>query len=127
MAKKEINISPAELKVLEVIWAHSPLTANDIIGALENTESWNDRTIKSLITRLVKKKAISYKQDSNHYCYYPLLKKNDYLQVASTNFISRFFGGKISPLVAHFSRKTKISKEDLAELKVILRELEADD
>lgn len=124
--KKQI-ISPAELKVLDVLWENSPLSSSQIVEELEKVESWHSRTIKSLINRLLKKKAIGHKQDGNRYLYYPLLKKNEYLQTTSHGFIRRFFGGKISPLVAHFAKHEKISKEDLQELKAILQELESDD
>jgi len=120
-------ISPAELKVLDVLWENSPLSASQIVEALENVESWHSRTIKSLINRLLKKKAIGHHQDGYRYLYYPLLKKNEYLKTTSSGFIRGLFGGKISPLVAHFAKHEKISKEDLQELKAILQELESDD
>jgi BlaI family penicillinase repressor len=127
MTKKVQAISAAEFKVLEILWKSSPLSASQIINLLEGVESWSNRTIKSLINRLLKKKAISYNQDGNRYLYYPSLKKNDYLHITSHSFIHRLFGGKISPLVAHFVKQEKISKEDIQELKAILQELESDD
>lgn len=120
-------ISQAELRVLEVLWENSPLSASQIVNALEDVESWHHRTIKTLITRLLKKKVIHYNQDGNRYFYYPLLNKNEYLKTASYSFISRLFGGKISPLIAHFAKNEKISKEDIQELKEILKELESND
>lgn len=127
MAKNDKNISPSELKVLEILWENSPLAASQIVDELEKIESWNSRTIKTLITRLLNKKVIGYKQDGNRYLYRPLIKKNEYLQKTSCGFIHRLFGGKISPLVAHFVKQEKISKEDIQELKAILQELESDD
>jgi BlaI family transcriptional regulator, penicillinase repressor len=123
---KEI-ISPAEFKVLDVLWENSPLSASQIVDALKHIESWHSRTIKSLINRLLKKNAIGYKQDGNRYLYYPKLKKTKYLQTTSRSLIQRLFGGKISPLVAYFAQQEKISKEDIQELKAILKELESDD
>lgn len=127
MIKKDKSISPAELKVLEILWESSPLSASHIVEKLESVESWHSRTIKSLINRLLKKKAIGYKLDGNRYLYYPKLNKNEYLQATSRSLIHRLFGGRISPLVAHFAKQEKISKEDLQELKAILEELESDD
>lgn len=124
---KDKNISPAELKVLDVLWENSPLSARQIVDVLEKVESWQSRTIKSLINRLLKKKAIGFEQDGNRYLYYPILRKNEYLQLTSRSLIHRLFGGKISPLVAHFAKQEKISKEDIQELKNILQELESDD
>jgi len=127
MTKEKKSISSAELKVLDILWKSSPLSASQIVAALEQTESWNSRTIKSLINRLMKKKAIGHKQEGNKYLYHPLLKKEEYLKKTSRNFIRRFFEGKISPLVAHFVKNEKISAEDIQELKNILEKLESKD
>lgn len=125
MIKKSKAISAAEFKVLEILWKNSPQSASQIIDELLAVESWSGRTIKSLINRLLNKKAIHFKQEGNRYLYYPVLKKDDYLKSTSLSFIQRLFGGKISPLVAHFAKQEKISKEDIQELKAILQELEA--
>lgn len=121
------KVSSAEFKILEILWINSPLTGSQIVDALSTKESWHPRTIKSLINRLLKKKIISHKVEGNHYLYYPLLKQNEYLKKTSRNFIQRLFGGKISPLVAHFAKHEKISKEDIQELKNILEKLESKD
>jgi BlaI family penicillinase repressor len=125
MAKKESSISPAELKVLEILWHSAPQGSGQIIDALKETESWRDQTVKTLLSRLVDKKIISYKQEGNRYIYFPLLKKQDYQKATSYGFIKRVFGGKISPMVAYFSKQEKISKKDIEELKAIIKELES--
>jgi BlaI family penicillinase repressor len=127
MSKKARSISTAELKILEVLWVSSPLSANQVINHLAGRESWSSRTIKSLINRLLKKDAINYTKNGNRYFYYPILKKEDYAHATSQSLIHRLFGGKISPLVAHFVKQEKLSKEDVQELKAILQELESDD
>jgi BlaI family penicillinase repressor len=125
MVMKEPKISPAELKVLEVLWKSSPQSASQIIDKLKDSESWHNQTVKTLLSRLVDKKIISYKQEGNRYLYFPLLKKQDYQKATSYGFIKRVFGGKISPMVAYFSKQEKISKKDIEELKAILKELES--
>jgi BlaI family penicillinase repressor len=47
------TISPSEFKVMEILWATSPLSVSQIIQELEDIESWHSRTIKSLINRLL--------------------------------------------------------------------------
>jgi len=126
MVKKEPKISPAELKVLEILWKSSPLSSSQIIDVLKNIENWHNQTVKTLLSRLVNKKIISYKQEGNRYLYFPLLKKQDYQKATSYGFIKRVFGGKISPMVAYFSRQEKISKDDIKELKAIIKKLETE-
>lgn len=125
MASKEARISPAELKVLEILWKSSPQSSGEIIDNLKDSESWHNQTVKTLLSRLVSKKIISYKQSGNRYLYFPLLKKKDYQQATSYSFIKRVFGGKISPMVAYFSKQEKLSKKDIEELKEIIKELES--
>lgn len=125
--KKKGIVSPSEFKVMEILWASSPLSASQIIQELEEVESWHGRTTKSLINRLLKKNIIGFKQDGVRYLYYPLIKKNDYLQKTSISFVKRLFGGRVSPLVAHFAKKENISKEDIREIRAILDELDPND
>ncbi|HEX4044251.1 MAG TPA: BlaI/MecI/CopY family transcriptional regulator, partial [Gammaproteobacteria bacterium] len=63
MIKKNPTISPSEFKVLEILWKFSPQSSSQIIDALKDTESWQDQTVKTLLSRLVSKKIISYKQE----------------------------------------------------------------
>lgn len=121
---KKANISSSELKVLEILWASSPLTSSQIVAALSKSSSWHHRTIKTLINRLEKKKAIGHKDVGQCYLYYPLLKKDEYLQTTSNSIIKRLFGGRISPFVAQFARVEKLTKDDIEDLKKIIDELD---
>ena len=123
--KKKNTVSPAELRILEVLWEKSPQSTHEIVEKLAKIESWHSRTIKTLIARLVKKMFVGYEQEKNHYLYFPLIKKHEYQKKTAHNFIQRIFGGKISPIVSHFAKQGKISKEDIQELKRILDELES--
>ena len=124
MIMKEPKVTLAELKVLEILWKSSPQSSSQIIDKLKDIESWHNQTVKTLLSRLVSKKIISYKQEGNRYLYFPLLKKQDYQKATSYGFIKRIFGGRISPMVAYFSKQGKISKKDIEELKAIIKELE---
>ncbi|WP_304943909.1 BlaI/MecI/CopY family transcriptional regulator, partial [Vallitalea guaymasensis] len=60
MKKNIPSISDSELEVMKLIWYKNPITSDEIINSLSEKMSWNPQTIKTFITRLVKKKAISY-------------------------------------------------------------------
>ncbi len=46
------QISGAEWKVMNLLWAKSPLTANHIVEVLTAEMSWKPKTIRTLINRL---------------------------------------------------------------------------
>jgi BlaI family transcriptional regulator, penicillinase repressor len=117
------KISEAELEIMNVLWEKSPRTANEVIEKLELTMNWNPKTIRTLINRLVQKKAISYNQEKGQlYAFYPLVPQDRYLQVETKSFLNRFYGAAFKPLLVNFLKEEKLTSEDIKELKRILDE-----
>ena len=121
-----MSISEAESVVMEVLWRKQPLSAEDVVAALAADTDWQEPTIKSLLNRLLKKGAISAERDGRRYLYRPVLSRNDYVLATSKGLLDRLFGGRVAPLVAHFSDRRKLSKKDIAELKRLIEELDHD-
>jgi len=57
------RISDSEWKVMEVVWADSPVTAMRVSLVLGDAERWKPQTVKTLLGRLVKKGALRYETD----------------------------------------------------------------
>ena len=117
-------ISEAEAVVMEVLWRSAPRSADEILAELGETQQWQEGTVKSLLNRLLKKKAVKAERDGRRYLYTPLLARESYVSQESKGLLDRLFGGRVAPLVAHFSEQRKLSKKDIAELKKLLQELD---
>jgi BlaI family penicillinase repressor len=124
--KAPVSISEAESEVMKVLWQTSPLATEDLIAALDGPDKWQPSTIKTLLTRLLKKGAIRARQDGRRYLYSPVMKREQWITDESTGLLDRLFGGRVAPLVAHFSERKKLSKKDVAELKQLIQELDDD-
>jgi len=118
------SISEAESAVMEVLWRTSPVSTEDVVAALKNRQDWQEPTIKTLLNRLLKKEAISAQKDGRRYLYSPVLQRDQWLASESKGLLDRLFGGRVAPLVAHFSKQRKLTKKDFAELKRLIEELE---
>ena len=118
--EKRVDISNAEFEVLDVLWQKHPATANEIIERLNQTKQWHDKTVKTLLNRLVKKAAISFEQEQRRYCYYPLVEREAYTHSESRSLIERMFSGRVSPLIASFAKNKHLEKDDIEELKQII-------
>ncbi|QSX29838.1 MULTISPECIES: BlaI/MecI/CopY family transcriptional regulator [Shewanella] len=114
------DISPTELEVLKVLWQSSPLNANDIVQQLNQKDQWHEKTVKTLLNRLVNKGAVGFDKDGRAYNYYPLLSQQSFQSRESQSFIKRVFGGKLAPLVAGFAGSSKLTQDDVAELKQLI-------
>ena len=121
------SISEAESVVMEVLWRTHPLATEDIVTALQIQQVWQESTIKTLLNRLLKKGAISAKKAGRRYLYCPVLQREQWLSSESKGLLDRLFGGRVTPLVAHFSRHRKLSKKDITDLKRLIAELEDED
>jgi BlaI family penicillinase repressor len=118
------SISEAESAVMEVLWRTSPASTEDVVAALKNRQDWQEPTIKTLLNRLLKKGAISAQRDGRRYLYSPVLLRDQWLASESKGLLDRLFGGRVAPLVAHFSKQRRLTRKDLAELKRLIEELE---
>ena len=119
------KISETEWDVMKVLWAKSPLSAEDIIAQLAAQDAeWHPKTAKTLLGRLVKKKALGFEKDGRAYLYRPLVREADCVKAVSDSFLDRVFGGSLTPMVAHFVDRKKMSPEQIRELKRLLDEKE---
>ncbi|AAK25469.1 BlaI/MecI/CopY family transcriptional regulator [Caulobacter vibrioides] len=118
-----MKISAAESVVMEALWRNSPLTSEAIMSEVCAPQDWTEGTVKVLISRLVKKKAVAAKADGRRYLYSPLLSRRDYVQGESQGLLDRLFDGRLAPLVMHFSDGDKLSDEDVAALKALVERI----
>ena len=119
------RISETEWEVMQILWARSPLTAGEIIEALVASDStWHPKTAKTLLNRLVKKKALGFRKEGRAYLYQPLVREAECVTDASESFLERVFGGSLTPMLAHFVQHRKLSAAEVRELKRLLERKE---
>lgn len=118
------RITDAEWEVMNVIWENPPKTAQEVVLGLADARTWSPRTVKTLITRLVKKRVLEFEQLGQRYLYRPLVSREECVRAEGQSFLRRVAGGSLSPLLAHFVRESQLSAEEIAELRRILAEKE---
>lgn len=116
------RISEAEWIVMQVLWARGALTANEIVEELEGKVQWNPRTIRTLINRLLNKRAILFDKEGREYRYSPAVSEERCARYERLSFLGRVYKGATKPMIAAFLEEARLSKKDIAELKAILEE-----
>lgn len=117
--KKVPRISESEWQVMKVLWDRSPLSASEVVDALAGTQ-WKPKTIKTLLNRLVQKKAVGFEQEGRAYRYYPLVAEQACVRAESRSFLRRVYGGALMPMLAAFLEEEQLTSEEIKELKKIL-------
>lgn len=117
------QISESELEVMKVLWEIKIGTSAQIVERLSESTDWKPKTIQTLITRLVSKKALDVdKSNKKSYLYYPVVSEDEYKNVASSSFLNKLYNGSINMMISNFIKNKKMSKEDIQELKNLLDE-----
>ena len=119
---KPIRISESEWLVMSRVWQKNPVAAGDIVEALSKPTGWHPRTIRTLLDRLVKKRALKTTLDGKRYLYEPLLSMEECVRRESRSFLERVFGGEPAPMLLHLVRESKLSASEIKELKRLLSE-----
>ena len=121
-----MRISDAELEVMEVLWsAQAPLTATDVAERIDPKRGWSLATVKTMLSRLLAKRAISHRADGRRYSYSAAIARDSYVTKESRRFVDQLFGGRLSPLVARLAHEDALDEADIAAIEQILKELKS--
>ena len=115
------DISESEWTVMEVLWKRSPLTASEIARALQRSTGWALNTVRTLLTRLVDKGALRAEENASGVREFaPAVEREACVRAESTDFLERVFQGAAKPLLVHFATHSKLTPEEVRELKRLL-------
>ena len=118
-------ITDAELVVMKIVWRDAPVTANQAVDALSGSAAWKPKTIHTLLSRLVRKGAVTREKLGREYLFRPAVNSRDFVHAASRSFLSRIFDGEIAPFLACFLERAELSPAEIQELRRLLDERKA--
>jgi len=121
---KPIRITDAEWEVMAVVWENAPVTASVVAEILEEKRKWTLATVRTLLRRLVSKGALGQELQGKRFLYTPRVSAEECARLASESFLDRVLGWAPSETILHLVRKAELSKDDIHELRRILREKE---
>jgi BlaI family penicillinase repressor len=95
-----LHVTEAESEVLSALWRLGPLTPVRLIEAVKARRDWGDATIKTLLGRLMQKKAIRSQRDDGRLLYHPLVTREQYVTAEVQALADRLFDGDPRRLAA---------------------------
>jgi BlaI family penicillinase repressor len=120
-----MNITSAESAVMDVLWREGSKDAEEITEALATSQGWSGTTVRTLLDRLVKKKAVAKdKQTGRRIVFSAVTQRADYVHAESRSLIDRLYEGRLGPLFAQFAEREDLTDDDIAELKALIARIE---
>jgi BlaI family transcriptional regulator, penicillinase repressor len=115
-------LSEAEWKVMRALWRLQPATARALLGALAEETGWAYTTLKTMLTRLVEKRAVAEERHGGASVYRALVREEDARGSAVQNLLERAFDGAFGSLVHFMAANERLSASDRAELARLLEQ-----
>ncbi len=114
------KISDAEWQVMRVLWRKSPATVREVIEILSKKTTWKPETIRTLVNRLTKKKAIGFEKKGRRHYFYPLLSEQECVKTDTDSLLARTGTTMLKPILTAFIENEQLSDKEIEELRQIL-------
>ena len=121
-----MKLTEAEWQIMNALWQKHPATAREIMERLPAGINWAYTTIKTMLTRLAEKEAVSEVKQGNTSVYEPLVSQRKAQLSAFRSLLDQAFDGAVGPLVHFLAEEKQLSAKEKRELQKLL-EREAKD
>lgn len=108
----------SESKVMEIIWAKSPISAKEISLIAAETIGWNKNTTYTVIKKL-ETKGFIHREDPGFICT-PLVSQNQIQKTEAASLVKKVFGGSRRALFSALLEDEPLSEDEINELRKLI-------
>lgn len=117
--KKSVNLTDAELRLMEVIWQRGESTVADVA---ESVPQLAYSTVLTTLRILEEKGYLTHTKDGRAFVYAPVVDRTEASRSAVRHLLTRFFGNRPDLLVLNMMEDEAISSDELERLKKLINE-----
>ncbi|MCR9247509.1 MAG: BlaI/MecI/CopY family transcriptional regulator [bacterium] len=117
----------AEWKILKVVFERGACGAREVIGDSEQAHGWSASTVKTLLRRLVEKGHLRTRRVGASFLYRPSRTIHRALRDSADQLLDQVVPGALGPLIQYMVGKSRLTGEELDDLRAFLDEQCADD
>ncbi|NLI22796.1 MAG: BlaI/MecI/CopY family transcriptional regulator [Clostridiales bacterium] len=114
--KTSIQLSEAELKIMQTLWDHSPQTMADITRALYAETAWTKNTVITLLKRMIAKGTVRVDESVYPKTYRPQIDREQLARQETRSLLRRLFKGSPTMLMSNMVEDAGITDQDLDEM-----------
>jgi predicted transcriptional regulator len=119
-SKFEKPFTEVELEIMNAIWSLGDCTVKDVQTALQSTRELAYTSVATMMKILEQKGALATKKDERVHTYHPRISREDYELGSLRHLADNVFQGDPSAMVMRLISESKISKEELQNIRKIL-------
>lgn len=116
------RLPESEFQVMKAIWTYEPpVTSSMVMRYLSGEKSWPIQSVVTLLNRLAEKRFLRSEKNGKERLYYPLVSKEDYLQLETAHFVKQYHENSFISLLSTLHNDKELTNEDLDELQECIK------
>jgi predicted transcriptional regulator len=123
------SLTELQLAMMKVMWERGEIAVADLHDALRAERKIAQSTVATLLARMEKKGLVTHRQEGRQYLYRALVSEGQvrHSVVAEVSgLFGRLFEGDVTEMVSHLLRQSEVEPDDLARLRKMIQEREAE-
>lgn len=119
-----MKLSEAEWQIMNALWAHHPATARELMEQMPENNTWAYTTVKTMLSRLIGKNAVTERKRGNTSVYEPLISQQTARRNALKTVVDKILGGRMEPIMHYLIEEKKLSTRERRELIDLLNKMD---
>ena len=122
--KRSVTLQESERRIMECLWDSGPMGVVPIWHALEESTGWSKSTVNTLVSRMVDKGLIAYREGRRAKEYYPCFGREEVALGETKSLLDKVYMGSVGLMISTLVDNKQLTKEDISQLYDILRKAE---
>ena len=117
-----MRLSDSEWKIADCLWNNGDMTITELTKELRPVTGWSKNTIITMLKRMTEKGAVTFVQEDKAKRFHPAIDKTEAELEETESFLDKVYKGNVGLMISNLLDSDKLTDEQLAELKRIIRE-----
>lgn len=110
------RLGEMEQKFAALIWAHEPVSSGELVRLCEEQFAWKKSTTYTMLKRLCERGLFENRAGT----VLALMSEEDFHAMQGEEFLKESFGGSLPQFLAAFTRRNRLSQQEIEELQRLI-------
>jgi len=124
--KEKHHLAELQLAIMQVLWEHGEATVAGVRKALHKTRPLAHTTIGTMLAKMELNGQVHHRVEGKFNIYRPAIQQRNVRRSMVSKLAASLFAGDVTQMVSHLLDGRDVSPEELARLKSLIRQKEAE-
>lgn len=124
--KKIPSLGEQEMEVLKFVGERPSASVREVAQYFESEKNLARTTVLTVMERLRKKGFLTRSKNEGIFQYSAKFETGDVLTSKVSDFVEKTLGGSVHPLLSYFISSSKLSKDEITQLRELAQKLESE-